>query len=669
VRKALITFAVGLTVLAVAPAAGSAAPGDAAAQQELSGGKPVSLALSGGQLYAAHVYMTPSSADAATVRGYDRAADGTLTQRSGAGSCFAATDRPATGCTAIANWKYGFGGTQALAASPDGTSLYVGAVEITGGTVISSEVLHLTRGGAGALAYTAGDCVGDNGCGTALRGPQEPGALVVSADGKQVYMRGYQGVDVFDRAANGTLTQKAGAAGCLTANAAGTCTADTTLVSSSTRIALSPDQKYLYVPVPDGVAILSRNLVTGDLTQVGKATAGTAAAANTAVAVAPDGASAYVAGADRLTSFTRDPSTGALTATGCVGSDTGCVAPRPRSGSFTDVAVAPDGTVIATVQSGAADGSVMLLTRGANGALTQRPGTNGCLAPDPACAPLPGLGSQQQAPSRLAVDPSSGTLYASAAFLLRGEIATLRLPPTCTPSAVSVPFGSPTSVPLACTGLAGGGPVTYAATTGPAAGALGAFDASAATVPYAPAAGFSGADAFAFSASVAGATSLPATVSVSVGANPGGGASGAGGPSAAPPPPKPGPAPAATDRTKPVLSKVAWTRTRLTATLSETARITITVSRVGAGRKRGKTCIAAHGTVPRSKRCDRLAKVATLTLSGRKGANQLTFTGRVKGRKLTAGRYRASFVARDPAGNTSTARIASLTVKAAKKKA
>jgi hypothetical protein len=73
--------------------------------------------------------------------------------------------------------------------------------------------------------------------------------------------------------------------------------------------------------------------------------------------------------------------------------------------------------------------------------------------------------------------------------------------------------------------------------------------------------------------------------------------------------------------------------TRLRYTLSEPAKVTVSVRRVGSARVAGK-----------------------LLRSGRAGANTLKFSGRIGARALKPGRYRAVITARDAAGNRSVAR-------------
>jgi Tol biopolymer transport system component len=139
----------------------------------------------------------------------------------------------------------------------------------------------------------------------------------------------------------------------------------------------------------------------------------------------------------------------------------------------------------------------------------------------------------------------------------------------------------------------------------------------------------------------------------------------------APPGPPPGP-PAVSDTTAPVLSAVSVaprrflagrrvrprTRTRpaigarLRFTLSEAATVTIRIDALVRGRRLNKRCVAPRRS-PRGRACTRVIKRGTLTHAGTAGANRFALTGRLRGRRLPPGRYRATLRGRDAAGNVS----------------
>lgn len=120
----------------------------------------------------------------------------------------------------------------------------------------------------------------------------------------------------------------------------------------------------------------------------------------------------------------------------------------------------------------------------------------------------------------------------------------------------------------------------------------------------------------------------------------------------------PRPSPAALDRTPPVLGKVAVTHrkarvarattpkgTGFRFTLSETASVEIRLQRLTTGRHR------------------RWVSAGTLPLyAGKRGANTARFSGRVRGHKLRAAKYRATLQATDLAGNRSARRTVTFAI-------
>lgn len=98
--------------------------------------------------------------------------------------------------------------------------------------------------------------------------------------------------------------------------------------------------------------------------------------------------------------------------------------------------------------------------------------------------------------------------------------------------------------------------------------------------------------------------------------------------------------------------------TRFRYTLSEPARVTLSLQRARPGRRADGRCVAPSPRLRQAKRCIRYSGVGTLRRSGAKGANSIRFTGRIGKRALRAGRYRALISATDAAGNRSPLRIA-----------
>ncbi|MGE4425209.1 MAG: hypothetical protein AB7G37_02010 [Solirubrobacteraceae bacterium] len=156
----------------------------------------------------------------------------------------------------------------------------------------------------------------------------------------------------------------------------------------------------------------------------------------------------------------------------------------------------------------------------------------------------------------------------------------------------------------------------------------------------------------------------------SAGGGGGGGAGGGGGGAGNPVP--------AVDATAPRITRVSLSRrtfragrrlaparrgrrgvgTRVRLTLSEDARLRVTVERITVGRRRGEACVRSTRARRRARRCARYARVGTLSRRGTAGVDTVRFTGRLKGRALRAGRYRLRIVATDAAGNRSKERRA-----------
>jgi DNA-binding beta-propeller fold protein YncE len=92
--------------------------------------------------------------------------------------------------------------------------------------------------------------------------------------------------------------------------------------------------------------------------------------------------------------------------------------------------------------------------------------------------------------------------------------------------------------------------------------------------------------------------------------------------------------------------------------LSESGRVRIAIERALEGRRKGRRCVAPGGARKRAKRCTRWRPVTALRKQGNPGPNSVRFTGKVRGRSLRAGRYRALATATDAVGNSSRPRKA-----------
>jgi CSLREA domain-containing protein len=206
-------------------------------------------------------------------------------------------------------------------------------------------------------------------------------------------------------------------------------------------------------------------------------------------------------------------------------------------------------------------------------------------------------------------------------------------PPSCAPVAAAGESGQPASVQLNCTDPAGAA-LTYTIDSQPAHGALGAIDQAAGRVTYSSAPGYSGADSFTYHAESNNGTTASVTATLAI-------------------------APAATRATasirKLTLSPTkfrsaahggsvarAHTGTRVTYVLSAAASVRFTVARPAAGKRGAKgRCLAPKKAKRHARRCTRLVKLrGGFTRAGKAGTNRFRFTGRLRGRRLRAGRYR-----------------------------
>ena len=100
----------------------------------------------------------------------------------------------------------------------------------------------------------------------------------------------------------------------------------------------------------------------------------------------------------------------------------------------------------------------------------------------------------------------------------------------------------------------------------------------------------------------------------------------------------------------------------VTYTLSEPARVTFVVEALATGRKRGASCVKATARLRHARRCVRVLRQGTLTRNGNRGANRLSFSGRIGRHSLAPGRYRLDVTATDAAGNRSGTKAVSFTI-------
>jgi hypothetical protein len=190
----------------------------------------------------------------------------------------------------------------------------------------------------------------------------------VSADGRNVYLPGFPlggrgdmqgGIVAFGRdGRSGALRQLGGAAGCYVPKGPDGCTSVPDR-ADATGLALSPDDRHLYLLGESGFAVYSRNAATGELGYSGCITSFSDLhdcrhtridlSAFAGLAFAPDGRTAYAGGSDTdegVITLAREPATGFLSIAGCATS--GASSPCLELPYLNPVAldVAPDGSVL-----------------------------------------------------------------------------------------------------------------------------------------------------------------------------------------------------------------------------------------------------------------------------------------------------------------------------------
>ena len=154
--------------------------------------------------------------------------------------------------------------------SPDGKSVYVISAGSTGESGFVARFNRNTTTGAITQPAGAAGCVSETGAGPCADGHalKLPGGVVVSPDGKSVYVASYfsNAVVRFNRnTTTGAITQ----AGCVSETGAGPC-ADGHALDGASFVTVSPDGKSVYVAdsgAGNAVVRFTRNTTTGALTQ------------------------------------------------------------------------------------------------------------------------------------------------------------------------------------------------------------------------------------------------------------------------------------------------------------------------------------------------------------------------------------------------------------------
>jgi DNA-binding beta-propeller fold protein YncE len=392
------------------------------------------------------IALSPDSKQLYAVSGVDSAltlfdrdpATGALTQRA---QCFRSDGLQ--GC----DTGIGMQGARAVAASPDGKSVYVGS--------LSGNLSVLDRAADGSLKQKPlpDACFGVGVC-QPVANLGAPRAIAVSPDGTTVYVASPNSITVFDRDSDGSLHQKPGNNGCITQAVIAGC-AQVPWLSNVRDIVASPDSHNVYVgSVGFGAILTFDRAPTGTLSANGGMAssampgfvAGDRISNPYGLAVSPDGRNVYSASWSTLDSgiavLDRDPATGALTQAAAPSID-GCVAngdPRCRLGvavdQVRDVEVSADGRNVyaATIEG------VAVFDRAAGGKLVQKPLPDGCLMDrgfpvSVGCTTVDGTTESRS----IAISPDGGSVYTSSALMSSIAAFARELPPvppaTQTPSA------------------------------------------------------------------------------------------------------------------------------------------------------------------------------------------------------------------------------------------
>jgi DNA-binding beta-propeller fold protein YncE len=393
-----------------------------------------------------NVYVASSKSNAIAIFTRDRKT-GALTQPKGKAGCAAA--KGAEGC-ALA---IGLIGPNSVAVSPDGKNVY--ATSRGGFSVVTFHRNRLT-GALRELPPSASGCISGIAfplC-TPGRGLKDPDVVVVSPDGKNVYVGLFagNGVASFSRAGNaGALTQLGGTAGCIVEGGAEGCASGVQMGAvEGLAISESGSAVYTAAAASSAVAILTRDGSTGALTQgagasgcitsteVGGCALGYEFGGVNALAVAPTGGDVYATSLTSNSLTTFRPVSGGIGLTQPPGperevegekvpaepgtpSPDGCTVFLRAPGCAFGVAmqapegvdVSPDGTsvYVAALSTGAID----VFDRDTeSGVVAQKPGPRGCVAPSKVhgCT----LGRALKGSSSIVVSPDGRNVYSTASL-------------------------------------------------------------------------------------------------------------------------------------------------------------------------------------------------------------------------------------------------------------
>jgi DNA-binding beta-propeller fold protein YncE len=364
----------------------------------------------------------------------------------------------------------GLNNAEEVQVSPDGSNAYSVAVDgalieysrnpASGGLAVIGCVSAATRPCAPSHVVLEADAMGS------------PAGLAISPDGKSVYVITHgsnNAIVEFSRNPEGGLLTETG---CVSEERLAGCNAAAGGLSSPYGVIVTPDGRNVYVASysDNAVAEFARNTQTGELTQLpwpnncvsstwasgcGAVIWGRELDRADALAVSPHGGNVYVAtggaaGGGALVAFWRDRENGALAilrgSDACVSEVLVECTPGRYIDGLEDLVVSPDGRNV--YASSFVDNAVVELNRGRWGELMQSDDPDACVMNQPV-APGCTAASFIGAPTGVAISTDGDNLYVSSSSQA-AEAAFVRDPATGALEQLTAPYGCVTSEPSVC---------------------------------------------------------------------------------------------------------------------------------------------------------------------------------------------------------------------------